>query len=446
MMVAENLKNQALEERIAQLEEQLREAQTKLRAQNENNSENAVNFADTENIGVWTWHPEENKMFWDRTMHKIIGTNPDTYSVTPESFLDHIYPADRVAIEKIIRSALRKDEDYTVNYRMVRENGAVVRVSSKAEIFRDEDGHALRVFGICANAQNVDNHEITLQRNQNDEAVIVVKGISEDTYQELAQKKKKYKKMWQENKQAIQEIKQERDKLHMTGRELQDRNFELDQLIHKISMDVKAPLASVLGLVNLITMEDEVDKIKEYAKLIENRVLKLDNFMMSILNFSKANRRKMKFQRIDFQKLINQCLTELKYLKNYKDIQKRIELDAENEPFVCDALRLRIILGNILANSIRYQKSYTEGNLVTIHVKTTPDEALITITDNGTGINEHYLDKVFEMFVRASEQSDGPGLGLYIVGKVVAKLNGKVELKSREMQETEVKIIIPNQK
>ena len=69
---------------------------------------------------------------------------------------------------------------------------------------------------------------------------------------------------------------------------------------------------------------------------------------------------------------------------------------------------------------------------------------MITITDNGTGINENYLDKVFEMFVRASEQSEGPGLGLYIVGKVVSKLGGKIELKSKEMEETEVKIIIPN--
>ncbi len=445
-MVADTLKTQALEERIAQLEGQLREAQIKLHKQKENTSETAVYFADTENIGVWTWNPERNQMFWDRTMHKIVGTNPETYAVTPEGFWEHIHPADRAAIEKVVRRALLKDQEYAVNYRMIRENGDVVRVISKAEIFRNENGRPLRIFGICADTQHSDNHEITLQRNQDDEAVIVVKGISEETYQELAEKKQKYKKMWQQTHQTIEEIRQERDKLHMTGRELQDRNFELDQLIHKISMDVKAPLASVLGLVNLIMMETDISKTKEYAKLIENRVLKLDNFMMSMLNFSKANRRKMKFQRIDFEKLINQCLTELKYLKNYHSIDKQIELDAANVPFVCDALRLRIILGNILANSIKYQKSYTEGNRVRIHVKTTPDEATITITDNGTGINENYLEKVFEMFVRASEQSEGPGLGLYIVGKVVAKLRGKVELKSKEMAETEFKIMIPNQK
>jgi len=286
--------------------------------------------------------------------------------------------------------------------------------------------------------------EIRIQKNHTNEPVIVVQGVPKSKYQETLDQKQKYQKLWQDNQKTIQQMEQEWQEWHLTGRQLQDRNFELDQLIHKISMDAKASLASILGLVNLIGFEKDIEKSQQYAKLIENRVLKLDNSMMSMLNFSKANRRKMKYQRVDFNRLINQCLIELQYLKNYDCIQKDIQIDCENPPFICDTLRLRLILSNIISNAIKYQKNYTNDNQVKVHIQTSEKEAVITVTDNGTGIHEDYMDKVFDRFVRANAQSDGSGLGLYIVQKVVGKLGGKIELRSEEMAQTEVKVTIPN--
>jgi PAS domain S-box-containing protein len=232
------------------------------------------------------------------------------------------------------------------------------------------------------------------------------------------------------------------EELKHTIDELKERNFELDQIVYKTSHDLRSPLVSILGLLTLIKLETNIDQIRTYLDFIESRVSKLDIFVKSMLNFSKINRTQIEPLLIDFNQVINQCFQNLKYLENYSLLEKEVQVSGEN--FVHDALRMEIIFNNILSNAIKYMNSRAERPFLRIHVLIKPQQAEITFTDNGIGIGKEYLDKVFDMFVRGTEKSDGSGLGLYIVKQTIDRLNGRISITSTSGAGTQITLQIPN--
>tara|TARA_R110002060_G_scaffold42836_8_gene54347 strand:- start:30 stop:425 length:396 start_codon:yes stop_codon:yes gene_type:complete len=113
--------------------------------------------------------------------------------------------------------------------------------------------------------------------------------------------------------------------------------------------------------------------------------------------------------------------------------------------FVSDSKRISILLNNFISNAIKYHDLNKNIPTVWVNIKTTKKEAIIEIKDNGLGIAEEQLDKIFNMFYRISSQIMGSGIGLYIVKEVLAKLNGTIEVES-ELGEGSMFILkIPNE-
>jgi signal transduction histidine kinase len=83
-------------------------------------------------------------------------------------------------------------------------------------------------------------------------------------------------------------------------------------------------------------------------------------------------------------------------------------------------------------------------SFINIYVDVTEKESVVKIEDNGEGISEDKLDKIFDMFYRASENSEGSGLGMYIVKNVIKKLDATIDVKSEEKKGTTFIVKIPN--
>lgn len=227
--------------------------------------------------------------------------------------------------------------------------------------------------------------------------------------------------------------------------ELGERNFELDQLVYKISHDLRSPLSTILGLVSIIKPETNREKSLEYVNYIENRVLKLDGFVKSMLNYAKANRTQMQVEVISFEDLIDNCLSDLEYLENFHKMKTTVQIDGSKDDFMSDALRLRIIFSNIISNAYKYQNQKSdEQNFLNINIKITLKKAHIEFIDNGIGIHEDYQQRIFEMFFRATDRSEGSGLGMYIVKQTVDKLKGNIHVKSKVGKGTSFFVEIPN--
>jgi signal transduction histidine kinase len=245
-------------------------------------------------------------------------------------------------------------------------------------------------------------------------------------------------------KQNITNIKENEVRLAEQNRELKKLNEELDNFVYRVSHDLRAPNSSILGLIDIILhQEEEPERIKELLLLIQKSLRKQDDFIRDILNYSKNARLALQVESVDFQKMLDSIFSQLLYSYTAEDIRKHIEIDQE-APFATDKIRLNMILNNLISNALKYIKPGATDGSVSVAVKAIASEAIITIEDNGMGIEEEYQDRIFEMFYRATDQKPGSGLGLYIVKEAVQKLGGEVNLRSKGGNGTLVSVRIPN--
>lgn len=220
-------------------------------------------------------------------------------------------------------------------------------------------------------------------------------------------------------------------------------NKELDSFVYSISHNLRAPLMSVLGLLDLAKNEDNTNIIHQYHEMMKSSVCKLDDTLKEILEYSRNARQGLIVNEIDFQKTINDNFERMQFMPGYDRIRKEIFIEGESH-FYSDAYRLSLILNNLISNAIKYSDPKKESSFIHITIRNEPDKVSLTFQDNGIGIEKTHIQKVFNMFFRATEINEGAGLGLYIVKEAVEKLGGTIELESQVGKGTVFKIELPN--
>ena len=220
-------------------------------------------------------------------------------------------------------------------------------------------------------------------------------------------------------------------------------NKELDSFVYSISHNLRAPLMSVLGLLDLARNESNSEVINQYHEMMKSSVCKLDETLKEILEYSRNARQGLVINEIDFQRIINDNFERMQFMPGYERIQKDIFIEGDGR-FYSDQYRLSLILNNLISNAIKYSDPQKETSFIHISIKLRPDNVSLIFKDNGIGIEKDYIQKVFNMFFRATERNEGAGLGLYIVKEAVDKLAGKIELESQIGKGTIFNIELPN--
>jgi len=129
-------------------------------------------------------------------------------------------------------------------------------------------------------------------------------------------------------------------------------------------------------------------------------------------------------------KLIEETIQHLSYM----DIQRKIRTiitDSCNQTIRSDKNRITVILNNLLSNAYRYHNYNQSDPIIEFATEKKGDKIFITVRDNGYGIPDEHKQKIFDMFYRASEISEGSGLGLYIVKETLEKLGGSITVDSK---------------
>jgi signal transduction histidine kinase len=182
--------------------------------------------------------------------------------------------------------------------------------------------------------------------------------------------------------------------------------------------------------------------LADYLVKIEGRIRKLDEFVKSMLNYARVSRSEVNATQVYPEEIVNNCLRELEYLENFKQIQVTINC-SDKGPILTDATTLRLIIANIVSNAFKYYNPRVESHL-NITITRNNKNVMFVFADNGIGIHKEYLDKIFDMFFRATEKSEGSGLGMYIVKQAVDKLKGTIDLKSEYGKGTTITLVIPH--
>ncbi len=235
--------------------------------------------------------------------------------------------------------------------------------------------------------------------------------------------------------------KQAEETLHRTNHELSKRNTELDNFVYSVSHDLRAPIASVLGLINLAKKDADGTMKDMYLDMVHKSALQQDNFIKEILDQSRNSRLEVKREEILFEPLIEETFNQLRFATSTgKSVEKVINIRQE-KPFYSDRWRLKVILNNIISNAIRYRNG--RDPVIQVDVDIQENAVTLAIKDNGKGIEKDHLPNVYKMFYRATDDGAGSGLGLYIVKETIEKLHGKINIESEVGKGTTVKMEIP---
>ncbi|MEH6620282.1 ATP-binding protein [Maribacter arcticus] len=237
--------------------------------------------------------------------------------------------------------------------------------------------------------------------------------------------------------------KEAEEALELQNIQLKKTNSELDSFVYSASHELRAPLASVLGLINLILTEENKPGLVASLTMMEKSVRRLDDFIKDIIEYSRNKHLKVNVETINFTNLIESSIESFWYLENMNKIKVKINVDDKID-FASDKKRISILLNNFISNAIKYHDVSKRTPTIWISIKTSKKEAIIAIKDNGLGMAEEQLDKIFDMFYRISYQIMGSGIGLFIVKEVLGKLNGTIEVKSALGEGSTFTLKIPN--
>jgi two-component system, sensor histidine kinase and response regulator len=232
---------------------------------------------------------------------------------------------------------------------------------------------------------------------------------------------------------------------HILIESLEKANQELDRFVYSAAHDLRAPVASLLGLLNLTKDETDLVKIQEYWHLQEKTVKKMDNFIREIIDYSKNNRTAVEPQSIHLKEYVEKLIVGFKSYENSHEVTKIVHV-VQNDLFFSDESRLEIIFNNLISNGIRFSNPYQKTPNLSINIQVDADKAFIEVADNGIGIAAQHLPKVFDMFYRATDQKAGSGLGLFLVKEATEKLGGVVNVQSELGIGTKFTLEIPNLK
>lgn len=231
--------------------------------------------------------------------------------------------------------------------------------------------------------------------------------------------------------------------LDVASRELRIVSLELDNFIYKSSHDIKGPLVRLLGICHVALLDVQETKAREYITMLYDSARHLNDIFDRLKTVSDINSSPINKTQIDFQKLLDKILQDLKKMEGYEGIEISTEVDSTIE-YESDPFLLETIFHNMLENSIRFQKkSVEQRKFIATHVTVRNSTVVLTFTDNGIGINENAIEDIFKMFSKAALEHHNVGLGLYIVKQCVNKLEGIIRLVKNPKGYTEFQITLP---
>jgi signal transduction histidine kinase len=232
------------------------------------------------------------------------------------------------------------------------------------------------------------------------------------------------------------------DELNVKKDDLEKTNKELDRFVYSASHDLRAPLASIQGLANIAAVETDLNRNKEYISMIGDRARKLDFFIQEIIDYSRNARTELHLELTDIKALSLEVIENLRFFDHAEEVKFFID-ENQLDSTMLDKSRMKIVLNNILSNAIKYHNPKIQHKEVNLKIHHEDKVCVVTIADNGLGIQSEFLDKIFDMFYRATDKSTGSGLGLYIVKEIIIKMGGTIDVQSQFEKGTTFTIKLP---
>ena len=212
--------------------------------------------------------------------------------------------------------------------------------------------------------------------------------------------------------------------------ELEARNAEMERFVYTVSHELRTPLVSISGLLGFIKQDAEkgdLDRMKTDYRLADDALSKMDQLLGETLELSRIGRIMNSPLNVPFSEIAKEALDQTADKLKSRSIEVSV---ADEWPIVrVDRMRLAEVLVNLIENSIKYMGDQAHPEIEIGHRKD-GGETVFFVRDNGGGIDPSQHEKVFGLFYRLDLKSEGTGVGLAIVKRIIEVHGGRVWIES----------------
>lgn len=225
---------------------------------------------------------------------------------------------------------------------------------------------------------------------------------------------------------------------------LSKTNHELDRFVYSASHELRAPLTSLLGLLDIAGRTSNEEELKQCHSMMHERIQNMDLLIKEVIDFSRNARQEISKEKFLLRPLVQKILDDLKFMGPVDKMVLKLSINPDME-VITDPARLKMLLNNLISNAFKYADRQKDKCEIEIGAQVENQHVTLWVKDNGQGIAIEQQQKIFNMFYRASEDSSGSGLGLYIVREIVTRLNGTIHLESAPAVGSTFTLRLPNQ-
>jgi len=359
------------------------------------------------NIGSWDWDIRTGNLKWSEKIEPMFGFARGEFKASYEAFLECVHPEDRQHVIDSVNACIEKGKNYDIEHRIVWPDGTVRWVSETGNVIRDANNKAMRMLGVVK--------DIT-ERKQAEEV--------------LKRDKETFERLVNERTQELLYAQAELDKAK--------RLSDIGTLAATVAHELRNPLGVIKTASYNIRRKRKSTLIDKHLDNIEKKISESDQIINNLLSYSRI--KIPTYEKIEIYELLNECISFMKkrfynqkvsIFKNYGPRKKKF-IDG-------DPLQIREIFNNILTNA--YQSILNKKGKIEVMTRDVGKNLFeINISDNGIGIDEEDLDKIFQPFF--TRKSKGTGLGLTICNELVRLHGGRIDIKSRKGEGTTVRITL----
>ncbi|MFN8413673.1 MAG: ATP-binding protein [Anaerolineales bacterium] len=212
--------------------------------------------------------------------------------------------------------------------------------------------------------------------------------------------------------------------------ELQDKNNELERFTYTVSHDLKAPLITIGGFVGFLEKDviagNQIQAKRDISRIME-AVQKMEQLLNELLELSRVGRMVNDPESVSFEEMVKDALRLVQ--GGLEANQIKVEIEAGLPAVKVDRSRIIEVLQNLLDNASKFMGQQTEPK-ITIGVRNTDEMKIFFVKDNGIGIDPEYHERVFGLFNKLDVSTEGTGVGLALVKRIIEFHNGKIWIES----------------
>ena len=331
-------------------------------------------------IGSWRADLATGQITWSLEIYQLFEVDPQQLNISYDIFLERVHPDDRELVNEAYQASVTNHDRFDISHRLLLSAGHIKHIHQRGETMYDHGGQPLYTIGIA---------------------------------QDITERK---------------QIEEEREKLI---RELEAKNAELERFTYTVSHDLKSPLVTIKGYLDFLKQDlssGRSERVHSDMERISNAAKKMEQLLKDLLELSRIGRVMNPSKKIPFEEVVREALEIVHGQLEATGVTVHTQSDL---PIVYgDRQRLIEVLQNLLDNAAKYIGNQKEPLIEIGHSGEEDGKPIFFVKDNGIGIAPEHYERIFGLFNKLDATTEGTGIGLALVKRIVEVHGGRIWVKS----------------